>query len=240
MGILDFLAEQFVDVIDWTERPGELALRYPVAEDEILNGTQLTVREGQRAFFYSDGQVADVFEPGLHTLETANLPLLTALLNWDKGFTSPFKSDLVFFTTREQIGLKWGTAQAVTVRDREFGPLRLRAYGNYAFRLEDIAVFAAKLMGTLDRLTVAELDPQLRSAIATALAADLGDDTSFVDLAADQQALSVRLQTAVAPAFAAWGLMCTSFLVESVSLPEAVQRELDRASGGRIAKGAEQ
>ena len=236
MGILDFLTDQFVDVIDWTERPGELALRYPVAEDEILNGTQLTVREGQRAFFYSDGQVADVFGPGLHTLETANLPLLTALLNWDKGFASPFKSDLVFFTTREQVGLKWGTAQPVTVRDREFGPLRLRAYGSYAFRLDNIALFAARLMGTLDRLTVAELDPQLRSAIATALATDLGDDTSFVDLAADQQALSARLQAAVTPAFAAWGLACTGFFVESVSLPDTVQRALDQASAARLAR----
>jgi membrane protease subunit (stomatin/prohibitin family) len=223
MGILDFLAEQFVDVIDWTERPGELALRYPVAEDEIVNGTQLTVREGQRAFLYNDGQVADVFGPGLHRLETANLPLLTALLNWDKGFAAPFKSDLVFFTTREQIGLKWGTAQPVTVRDREFGPLRVRAYGSYAFRIADITTFAAKLLGTLDRLTLAQVDPQLGSAIATALATDLGDDSSFVDLAADPQALSARLQAAVGPAFAAWGLACTGIVVESVSLPEAVQ-----------------
>ena len=235
MGLLDFLSKQFVDVIDWMDEPGVLAIRYPFRDREIKNGAQLTVREGQKAFFYNEGQIADVFQPGLHKLDTANMPILTALMNWDKGFTSPFKSDIFFFTSREQAGLKWGTTQPITVRDKEFGPLRIRAFGSYSFRVEEVSVFAAKLMGTLDQLTVADLEPQLRGAIATALATGLGKgETAFVDLAGDQAALSERLLAAVAPAFEQWGLKCCSFFVESLSLPEAVQEYLDKASSMRV------
>jgi len=235
MGILDFLSKQFVDVIDWVDEPGVLAIRYPFHDREIKNGAQLTVREGQKAFFYNEGQIADVFQPGLYTLDTGTLPILTALRNWDKGFTSPFKSDIFFFTSREQAGLKWGTAQPITVRDKEYGPLRIRAFGSYSFRVEDVAVFSAKLMGTLDQLTVADIEAQLRSAIVTALASGLGKgETAFVDLAGDQAALSERLLAAVAPAFEQWGLKCCSFYVESLSLPEEVQAHLDKASSMRV------
>lgn len=241
MGLLDFLSKQFVDVIDWVDEPGVLAIRYPMKDREIQTGAQLTVRDGQKAFFYNEGQIADIFLPGLHRLDTGNLPILTALMNWDKGFASPFKSDIYFFTSREQVGLKWGTAQPITVRDKEFGPLRIRAFGSYSFRVEDVPVFAAKLMGTLDRLTVADVEPQLRGAIATALASGLGGgETAFVDLAADQAALSQRLLAAVAPAFEQWGLKCCSFFVESLSLPEAVQEHLDKASSMRVVGDVDQ
>ena len=235
MGILDFLSKQFVDVIDWVEQPGDLAIRYPLADREIQNGAQLTVREGQKAFFYDQGRIADVFDAGLHTLDTANLPLLTALQNWDKAFQSPFKSDLYFFTTKEQAGLKWGTPQPITVRDKEFGPLRIRAFGSYSFRIDNVPVFAAKLMGTLEKLTVADVEPQLRSAITTSLATGLGGgQTAFVDLAGDQTAMSARMLDAVKPAFEAWGLTPCSFFVESLSLPEAVQEYLDKGSSMRV------
>lgn len=235
MGILDFLSKQFVDVIDWVEQPGDLAIRYPLADREIQNGAQLTVREGQKAFFYDQGRIADVFDAGLHTLDTANLPLLTALQNWDKAFQSPFKSDLYFFTTKEQAGLKWGTPQPITVRDKEFGPLRIRAFGSYSFRIDTVPVFAAKLMGTLEKLTVADVEPQLRSAITTALATGLGGgQTAFVDLAGDQSVMSARMLDAVKPAFEAWGLTPCSFFVESLSLPEEVQKYLDKGSSMRV------
>ncbi|PTS76924.1 hypothetical protein DBR17_14075 [Sphingomonas sp. HMWF008] len=235
MGILDFLSKQFVDVIDWVEQPGDLAIRYPLADREIQNGAQLTVREGQKAFVYDQGRIADVFDAGLHTLDTANLPLLTALQNWDKAFKSPFKSDLYFFTTKEQAGLKWGTPQPITVRDKEFGPLRIRAFGSYSFRIDNVPVFAAKLMGTLEKLTVADVEPQLRGAITTALATGLGGgQTAFVDLAGDQAAMSARLLDAVKPAFEAWGLTPCSFFVENLSLPEEVQKYLDKGSSMRV------
>ena len=235
MGIFDFLSKQMVDVIDWTEQPGDLALRYPMADREIQNGAQLTVRDGQLALFYDEGRVADSFRPGMHTLDTANLPMMTSLRSWQTGFKSPYKADVYFFTTKEQTGLKWGTPQPITVRDKEFGPLRIRAFGTYSFRVDDVAVFAAKLMGTLERLTVHDVEPQLKSVINTAIASSLGKgEVAFLDIAGDQQAMSERLLAAVAPAFEQWGLKCTTFYVESVSLPENVQEYLDKASSMRV------
>ena len=235
MSILDFLSKQFVDVIDWVDEPGVLGVRYPMRDREIQNGAQLTVRSGQVAFFYNEGQLADAFRPGLHTLETGNLPMLTALLNWDKGFASPFKADVYFFSQKEQTGLKWGTPQPITVRDKEFGPLRIRAFGSYSFRIENVPSFAVKLMGSLDRLAVSDIEPQLRAAIASALASALGGgDIAFLDLAANQAMLSAKLKAAVEPAFAQWGLSCCSFFVESLSLPEEVQANLDKASAMRV------
>lgn len=235
MGIFDFLSKQFVDVIDWVDEPGVLAIRYPMQDREIQNGAQLTVRSGQTALFYNEGQLADAFLPGLYTLETGNLPVLTALMNWDKGFASPFKADLYYFSQKEQTGLKWGTQQPITVRDKEFGPLRVRAFGSYSFRIESVPTFAVKMMGSLDRLTVSDLESQLRGVIATAIASALGTgEIAFLDLAANQTALSEKLKAAVEPAFAAWGLSCTSFFIESLSLPEEVQAHLDKASSMRV------
>lgn len=235
MGIFDFLSKQFVDVIDWVDEPGTLAIRYPMQDREIQNGAQLTVRAGQTALFYNEGQLADAFLPGLYTLETANLPVLTALMNWDKGFASPFKADVYYFSQKEQTGLKWGTQQPITVRDKEFGPLRVRAFGSYSFRIESVPTFAVKMMGSLDRLTVGDLEDQLRGVIATAIASALGTgEIAFLDLAANQTALSEKLKAAVEPAFAGWGLSCTSFFIESLSLPEEVQTHLDKASSMRV------
>lgn len=235
MGILDFLKKQFVDVIDWVESPGDLAIRYPMEDREIQNGAALTVREGQVAFFYNEGQMADAFGPGQHVLNTQNLPLMTALQNWDKGFQSPFKADVLFFTQKEQAGLKWGTSQPVTVRDKEFGPLRIRAFGGYSFRIEEPPVFQAKLMGTLEKVSVGDVEGQLRSAIATQLATSLAkSEFGFVDMAGDQAAMSERLKELVQPAFTQWGLSCQTFFVESLSLPDEVQKYLDKASSMRV------
>ncbi len=235
MAILDFLKSPFVDVIDWTEEPGQLAIRYPFNGREIKNGAQLTVREGQRAVFIDEGQMGDMFGPGQHTLDTQTLPLLTAIQNWDKGFQSPFKSDIYFFTQKEQINQKWGTAQPVTIRDAELGPIRVRAFGSYSFRISEVSAFASTLMGTLEELSVHDIEPQLRGAIATALATGLGSGTTkFLDLAASQTALSEALKTAVTPAFAQWGLEVRSFFVESLSLPEEVQKYLDKSSSMRV------
>jgi membrane protease subunit (stomatin/prohibitin family) len=220
MSILNFFSRQLVEVIDWTEEPGELAIRYSSGGLALKNGAQLTVREGQIAFLYEEGQIADIFGPGLHTLVTSNLPVLTALLNWDTGFASPFKTDVYFYTSKEQFGLTWGTSQPIAVHDPNLGPVELRGFGRYSFRIEDAGIFAAKLMGTLQRLTVPDIEPQLRAVIATAVATTLGStSTGFFDLACDQSAMSERLQAAVQPAFAAWGLGCTSFFIESLSLP---------------------
>lgn len=231
MGLLDFLSNQFVAVIDWVEQPGELAVRYPLDGRRLQSGAQLTVREGQIALFHDEGQIADVFGPGLHVLQTSNLPILTALMNWDKAFESPFKSDIYFYATREQAGLTWGTSQAITARDPELGSIAIRAFGRYSFRIADVATFAFRLMGTWERMTITDLEPQLRAAVATTIATSLGNGSvPFADMAADQAALSQRIRADVQPAFALWGLECSTFFVESVSLAEPARPERARRS----------
>ena len=235
MGLGDFFAKQFIDIIDWTETAGDLAYRFPMTDKEIQNGAQLTVREGQVAAFFNEGKIADIFTPGMYTLTTQTLPLLTAIMNWDKGFKSPFKSDVVFFSQKEQINLKWGTPQPVTVRDKEFGAIRIRAFGGYSFRLEDVAKFMATIVGTTAKVRVENVEPQLRSAISTAIATALGgSEHAFLDLAANQQLMSNVLKDEVSKQFAQWGLTVPSFFIESVSLPENVQEYLDRASSMRV------
>jgi membrane protease subunit (stomatin/prohibitin family) len=233
--MFDFLKKQLVEVIEWLEQPGQLAWRVPIADNEIKNGAQLTVREGQIAAFLNEGQLADWFGPGLHTLDTANLPLLTDLQHWDKGFKSPFKADVVFFSLKEQVGHKWGTAQPVTVRDAEYGPIRLRAFGSYSFCINQIEPFAKRLFGTLSEMTTMSLEPQLRAAIQTAIATALGGSgIAFLDLAANQQAMSDTIKAQVDKAFAQWGLSCPTFYVESISLPDEVQAHFDKGSEMRM------
>ncbi len=236
MSLRSFLTRQFIDVLQWTEDgPGVLAWRYPMAEAEIQNGGVLVVRESQRAMFLNEGKVADVFGPGTYELTTRTLPVLTALRNWDKLFQSPFKSDVYFFATRDQTDQRWGTAQPITVRDKEYGPLRIRANGVYSYKVADVGVFWAKLVGAVPAYTVDDAAGQLRAAILTAMATAIGgSELAFVDMAANQDALSARLQDAIAPAFALYGLELNSFYLQSLSLPEEVQERMDRASSMRV------
>jgi len=234
MGFGRFFSKQFIDVIDWTDAPGALATRYPAEDREIQNGAQLTVREAQAAAFLNEGQIADIFTPGLYTLDTSTLPVLTALANWDKGFASPFKSDVYFFSLREQIDRRWGTQQPITLRDKDFGPIRLRAFGRYSFVLADVPLFWRSLVGNLDQFTLDDLEPQLRAAIMTALASHLGGgEIAFLDMARNQTAMSDALRACVAPEFQHFGLALTGFWVESLSLPDEVQAHLDKAASIR-------
>src|SRR5206468_4388372 len=142
---------------------GVLAWRFPMEGMEIQNGGTLVVRESQVAVFVNEGQIADVFGPGTYKLTTQTLPVLTYLRNWDKLFQSPFKSDVYFFSTRQQVDQRWGTQQPVTIRDKDFGAVRLRAFGNYTYRIADPKLFHTEISGTRDVYTVAELDGQLRA-----------------------------------------------------------------------------
>ncbi|MEE4288953.1 MAG: SPFH domain-containing protein [Erythrobacter sp.] len=233
---MGFFSKQFIDIIEWEERPGQLAWRVPMEDNEIQYGANLTVREGQTAVFLNNGTLADHFEPGMYELHTDTLPVVTALQNWDKGFKSPFKSDVIFFSTRETTGLKWGTAQPITVRDPEFGAVRIRAFGTYSFRLGDVDQFYNTTFANLSELWISDLEAQMRSIISTSLAALLGSGkTPFLDMAADQQALSQSLRDAADNATDQWGIVIPSLFVESLSLPEKVQEAIDnRASMGAI------
>jgi membrane protease subunit (stomatin/prohibitin family) len=236
MGIMSFLKKQFIDVIDWTESgDGVLAYRYPMQDQEIQNGAQLTVRESQIALFVNEGQIADLFGPGLYTLNTRTLPLLTSFRNWDKGFQSPFKSDIYFFSLREQLDQKWGTPQPITVRDKEFGAIRLRAHGSFSYQLKDPQLFYKKVSGTREMYTTDELEGQLRSVILTSMASFFGSaEIAFVDMAGNQQKFSDTLKEALSIPFKDYGIELRSFRVESISLPEEVQAFLDKGSSMRV------
>jgi len=233
MGLVDFIKKQFIDVIEWTEsEDGVLAWRYPFEDREIQNGATLVVRESQLALFVNEGKVADLFGPGTHRLTTQTLPLLTNLKNWDKLFASPFKSDVYFFSTRQQLDLRWGTSQPVTLRDKDFGAVRLRAFGNYSVRLADPRVFHTEISGTRAAYTVADLDGQLRGVLLQHLSdAVAGSGIPFLDLAANQIAFAKAIMAAVAPSFEAMGLQLETLTVQNVSLPEELQKVLDQKIG---------
>ncbi len=229
MGLGDFLRKQFIDVIQWTESgPGVLMARYPMRDMEIQSGGKLTVRESQQALFVNEGVAADQFGPGLHTLITGNLPLLTNLQNWDKAFESPFKSDVYFFSTRVQTGQRWGTQQPITIRDKEFGAVRLRAFGVYSFRVANPVVFQAQVGATDAEYTVEQIEPQLRNAVIIGFTTAFANaQVPFLDMAANQGELGKQIAAAVAPEFAQWGLSLETFTVESLSLPDELQKRLD-------------
>jgi membrane protease subunit (stomatin/prohibitin family) len=233
MALMDFIKKQFIDVLQWTESDdGTLAWRYPMEGMEIQNGAALTVRESQVAVFVNEGKVADVFGPGNHKLSTQTLPVLTYLKNWDKLFESPFKSDVYFFSTRQQLDCKWGTPQPITVRDKDFGAVRLRAFGNFAFRMADPKLFHTEISGTRDIYTVADVEGQLRGLVLQNISnAIASSGIAFLDLAANQQMFAAALTKELEPAYAAIGLKLEGMTVQNVSLPEELQKILDQKIG---------
>jgi membrane protease subunit (stomatin/prohibitin family) len=230
MALRDFLAKQFIDVIHWTEpEEGVLAYRYPMQDMEIQNGGQLTVRESQLAVFVNEGQVADVFSPGLYTLGTHTLPILTYLRNWDKAFKSPFKSDVYFFSTRLQTNQRWGTAMPITIRDREFGAVRLRAFGIYSYRISDAKIFYTKVSGTREIYRVADIEGQLRNTIIGRMTDTFAQSqVPFLDMAANQIELGQKIAGFLQPVFNDLGLSLDTFVVENLSLPDELQKILDQ------------
>lgn len=229
MGLGSFIKKQFIDVIQWTvDDDAVLAELYPIEDQEIQYGATLVVRETQAAVFVNEGKIADVFGPGTYTLTTQTLPVLTNLKNWDKLFESPFKSDVFFFSTRLQIGRKWGTPQPVTLRDKDFGMVRLRAFGMYAYRVADASKFFTQISGTRARYTRVDLEDQLRNLLVSNLASALGgSDAPFLDMAANQGLMGDKVKQALLPVFQNYGLELDTFAVESISLPEELQKAID-------------
>src|SRR5271156_3053528 len=230
MSLRDFIAKQWIDVIDWTEpEDGILAYRYPMQDREIQNGGKLTVRDSQLAVFVNEGKVADAFAPGLYTLNTNTLPILTYLKNWDKKFQSPFKSDVYFFSARIQTDQHWGTQNPITIRDKEFGAIRLRGFGIYSYHLDDAKTFYSKISGTRDVYRVEDLEGQLRNTIVAKMTdAFATSQIPFLDMAANQAALGEKIKEQMAPALAEFGLALDNFVVENLSLPDELQKILDQ------------
>jgi len=233
MGLRDFIVKQFIDVIQWNEsEDGVLACRFPMRDMEIQNGAKLTVRESQAALFVNEGRVADLFGPGLHTLNTQTLPVLTNLMNWDKLFQSPFKSDVYFFATRLQVNQHWGTGTPITIRDKEFGVIRMRGYGIYSYRVSDPRTFFIKVSGTRDVYRVADLEGQLRNTIIGRMTDTFAESTiPFIDMAANQVELGQKIAEQLQPTFNDLGLALDSFVVQNISLPDELQKLLDQRIG---------
>ncbi|MBL8420574.1 MAG: SPFH domain-containing protein [Dechloromonas sp.] len=233
MALMDFIKKQFIDILQWTEEAdGTLAWRFPMQEMEIQNGASLTVRDSQLALFVNEGTVADVFAPGMYKLTTQTLPVLTYLKNWDKLFESPFKSDLYFFSTRTQLDQKWGTPNPITIRDKEFGIVRMRAFGIYSYHLSDAKTFYQKISGTRDSYMREELEGQLRNTMVAGMTDLFGESgVPFIDMAASQDEFGKAMLAKAAPMFAEYGLTLDSLVVQNVSLPEELQKVLDQKIG---------
>ncbi len=232
MSLWDKIVGEFVDIIEWTDDSNDTMVhRFERYGNEIKYGAELTVRESQTAVFVNEGQIADVFEPGMYTLDTANLPIISTLEGWVHGAESPFKAEVYFVNTRRFTDLKWGTKNPVMLRDKEFGPVRLRSFGTYEVRVKNPVTFLKEIAGTDSHFTTDEVTDQLRNLIVSRFADVLGESqVPVLDLAANYDDMGEFLTNAIRPEFTAYGLELTKLLVENVSLPPAVEEALDKRS----------
>lgn len=233
MSIWDKLFGELVDVIEWTDNTQHtLVYRFPRYGNEIKNGAMLTVREGQMAVLVNEGEVADVFEPGLYELNTANVPILSSLQGWKHGFESPFKAEVYFFNTKVFTDMKWGLRNPLILRDREFGVIRVRAFGSYAFRITDPHKMISEIVGTDGHFVLEEIIGQLKNLVVTGFAKVVSESgVPVLDLAASYDDLGKFLTEQIQPMFKAYGLKLETMLVENVSVPPSVEKALDeRAS----------
>jgi len=230
MGLFDKIRGEFIDIIEWTDDTGNtLVYRFERHGNEIKNGAQLTVREGQAAVFVDEGQLADVFGPGMYSLETSNLPILSTLKGWKYGFESPFKAEVYFVNTRQYTDQKWGTKNPITMRDPEFGPVRIRAFGTYAIRVSDPGKFIKEIVGTEGRFTTAEVSEQIRNILVARFSDALAESgIPVLDMAAHYDELGTKLDDRVQHDMEAYGIELRTLLVENISLPPAVEEALDK------------
>ena len=237
MAFMDRLRGELIDIIEWTDSSRDtLAWRFPRHQNEIKSGAKLVVREGQAAVFVDEGRLADVFEPGTYTLDTANLPILSTLEGWKYGFESPFKAEVYFVNTRRFPDQKWGTKNPIMLRDPEFGPTRLRAFGTYAFRVSDPAAFLETIVGTSGDVDTQAITDQIRNLIVARFTDVLGEaELAALDMAANVDELGGFVAEKMADDVAEYGIEVLNLLVENVSLPPAVEEALDqRTSMGVI------
>ncbi|MEM9425387.1 MAG: SPFH domain-containing protein [Pseudomonadota bacterium] len=237
MGILDFLTGEFIDVIHWTDDTRDtMVWRFDREDHEIKYGAKLTVRESQAAVFVHEGQLADVFRPGLYMLETNNMPILTTLQHWDHGFRSPFKSEVYFVSTRRFTNLKWGTKNPIMIRDPEFGPTRIRAYGTYTVKVTDPGKFLVEIVGTDGEFTMDEISYQIRNIIVQEFSRVISSSAiPVLDMAANTKDLGKLVAEAISETIAAYGIELPELYIENISLPPAVEKALDeRTSRGLV------
>jgi membrane protease subunit (stomatin/prohibitin family) len=230
MSLWNKIKGELVDIIEWLDESRDtMVYRFERYGNEIKYGAKLVVREGQAAVFIDQGKLADVFEPGMYTLETKNLPILSTLMGWKHGFESPFKAEVYFVSTRRFTDLKWGTKNPIMLRDPEFGPTRVRAFGTYEIRVKDPAVFIREIVGTDGHFTTEGITDQLRNMIVSRFTDILGESRiPVLDLAANYDELGNFVTTRLQPEYDKYGLQVTKLLVENISLPPEVEKALDK------------
>ena len=232
MGLFSKIRAQFIDVIEWTDDTQDtMVWKFPRGDNEIKNGAQLIVRESQAAVFLHEGELGDVFGPGRHELTTSNIPILTTLKSWKYAFNAPFKCDVFFVSTKQFTDLKWGTQNPIMLRDKEFGPVRLRAFGSYCVRVSDPGTFIKRIAGTDSLFETAAITGQFRNILVSRFADALGEaGIPILDLAANYNELGEMLREKLQPEFDEYGIALTKYLVENISLPEEVEKALDKRS----------
>lgn len=230
MGLWEKLKGELVDIVEWLDDDREtMVYRFQRYQNEIKYGAQLVVRESQAAVFVNEGQLADVFAPGTYTLDTQNLPILSTLRGWAYGFHSPFKAEVYFVSTRTFTDRKWGTKNPIMLRDPEFGPVRLRAFGTFAIKVKDPATFIRQIVGTDGRFNVDEIGEQLRDMVVARFGDVLGESKiPVLDLAGNYDELGRFITGRIQSDFDAFGLQVVMLLVENISLPAEVEQALDK------------
>ena len=234
MSILNFLKGELIEIIEWTDDSRDtLSYRFPDDDKEIKNGAQLIVRESQQAQFVAAGKYADLFAPGKHTLTTENIPILSTILGWKYGFNSPFKCDVYFINTRLFTGNKWGTSNPIMMRDKDFGVVRLRAFGTYDFRIVDPQKFLREVAGTDQNFRLDEFADTMRSRIVSVFTDALATaSVPALDVASRYSEMGEALLPIVNPVMQEkYGLEITSFILENVSVPPEVEQAIDKRSG---------
>ncbi len=230
MGLFSFIKSQFIEVIEWTDNSSNVMVyQFPVENKEIKMGAQLTVRESQMAVFVDEGQLTDVFTPGRYTLDTQNLPVLTKLKSWKYGFNSPFKSEIYFVNTKQFTNCKWGTTNPIMMRDAEFGMIRIRMFGVYSFKVVDPTIFLREVFGTSSLFTIDGITGQLKSKIVAGVA-DLLAEAAIpaLDLSSKYDEIASMSKKKLDESFKKLGLSLESIVIENVSLPEEVEKVLDK------------
>ncbi|OSM04292.1 SPFH domain-containing protein [Magnetofaba australis] len=225
-----------IDIIEWTDDSNDtLVYRFERHDNEIKNGAKLTVRESQNALFVNEGQVADLFPPGMHTLTTQNLPILSTLKGWKYGFDSPFKAEVYFVSLRTFTNLKWGAKNPIILRDREFGPVRLRGFGSDSLRIVDPNKFIPEIAGADGHFTLDEISEKLRALFLSRFSDLLGESRiPLLDLATQYDELGALLLQRIGPDFATYGLEMSKPLIENISLSPEVEKMLDKRSSMSI------
>ena len=230
MGIMDAIRSQFIEVIEWLDDSGNTLLyRFPVQGQEIKNGARLTVRESQAAVFVYQVQIADVFTPGLYTIDGGNTPILSKLGAWMHGFNSPFKAEVYFVNTKQFNDLKWGTANPVMMRDADFGMVRLRAFGIYSIRVGDPRAFIKEVAGTNGHFVTEDIEGQLKRTLVSGFSDALAESKiAALDLASNYDELGKFVRAKLTDEFKSYGLELTKYVIENVSLPQEVEAAMDK------------